>query len=159
MSVREADVVTADGESVKASADENTELFWGLKGSGGNFGVVTSLEFALYPLTTVYGGGIYYPVEKAQDVLGLYAGWTSELPDEMTTAVTFVNFLPFPAVPDALRRQSVISVRSCYCGNPPKAGEDLMQPWRELGEPAMDSFGTRPCSEMDSSTRKSMREE
>ena len=149
-SVREADLVTAESESVKASADENEDLFWGLKGSGGNFGVITSLEFALYPHTTVYGGGIYYPVEKAQDVLGPYAGWVSELPDEMTTSVTFVNFPPFPAVPDALRGQSVITVRGCYCGNPPEGGEDLMQSWRELGEPVMDSFGTMPCSEMDS---------
>jgi FAD/FMN-containing dehydrogenase len=86
--VREADVVTADGELVKASPDENAELFWGLKGGGGNFGIVTSLEFALYPLDTVYGGGIYYPAERAQDLLSLYASWVSELPDEMTTSVT-----------------------------------------------------------------------
>jgi FAD/FMN-containing dehydrogenase len=63
-SMREAEVVTAEGEQVKALAQENSDLFWGLKGGGCNFGVVTSLAFALYPLTTVYGGGMYYPVEK-----------------------------------------------------------------------------------------------
>lgn len=149
-SMREAKVVTADGELVKASADENPDLFWGLKGSGGNFGIVTSLEFTLYPLNTVYGGGIYYPVEKAQEVLDLYSNWVSGLPDEMTTAVTFVNFPPLPAVPDALRGKYVISVRACYCGDPPGAGEELVRPWREFGEPVMDSFDTMPCSEMDS---------
>jgi FAD/FMN-containing dehydrogenase len=149
-SVRGADVVTADGEQVRASADEITDLFWGLKGSGGNFGIVTSLEFALYRLNTVYGGGIYFPVEKAQEVLDLYSRWVSDLPDEMTTSVTFVNFPPLPALPEALRGKSVIAVRSCYCRNPAEAGEELMRPWRELGEPVMDTFRTMPPEEMDS---------
>jgi FAD/FMN-containing dehydrogenase len=64
-SVTEAEVVTADGELVRVRSDENTGLFWGLKGGGGNFGIVTSLEFRLYPLATVYGGSVFYPVEKA----------------------------------------------------------------------------------------------
>jgi FAD/FMN-containing dehydrogenase len=71
-SVREADIVTAEGELIKVSAYENPDLFWGLKG-GGNFGIVTSLEFDLYPLTTVYGGNLFYPVEKAAEVLELYS--------------------------------------------------------------------------------------
>ena len=83
--MREANVVLADGELVKASSDENADLFWGLKGGGGNFGIVTSLEFALDPLDTVHGGGIYYPVERVQEILSLSARWVSELPDEMTT--------------------------------------------------------------------------
>ncbi len=149
-SMREADLVTADGEHVKASAEENADLFWGLKGGVDNFGIVTSLEFTLYPLTTVYGGGIYFPVERASDVLDLYASWVSGLPDEMTTSVTFLNFPPLPQLPDALRGESVIAVRGCYCGDPPEDGEDLMRPWRELGEPIMDGFKTMPCSEMDS---------
>ena len=149
-SMRGADVVTADGEPLKASPDENADLFWGLKGSGGNFGIVTSLEFALYPLDTVYGGGIYYPVERAQEILSLYASWVSELPEEMTTSVMFLNFPPVPALPEALRGQSVVTVRACYCGDPLEIGEELMRPWRELGEPLMDSFQTMPCGEMDS---------
>jgi hypothetical protein len=150
-SVREAEVVTANGERVKASAHKNADLFWGLKGGGGNFGIVTSLEFSLYPLSTVYGGGIYYPVEKAPEVLDLYARWVSELPNEMTTSITFLNFPPLPALPEALRGNSVISVRACYCGDPPEAGEKLMCPVREeLGEPVMDGFRTMPCGEMDS---------
>jgi hypothetical protein len=149
-SVREADVVTADGEQLKASVDENADLFWGLKGGGGNLGIVTSLEFALYPLETVYGGGIYYPVEKAPEVLDLYSRWVSDLPDEMTSSVAFLNFPPLPALPEALRGESVISVRACYCGNPPEAGEGLMGSWRELdGPPIVDTFRTMPWSEMN----------
>jgi len=149
-SMREADLVTADGELVKASPDENADLFWGLKGGGGNFGIVTSLEFALYPLKTVYGGGIYYPVERAQEVLDLYSRWVSDLPDEMTTAVSFLNFPPVPALPEALRGKSVITVRACYCGDTQKVGKELLRPLRELGEPLMDTFQTTPCGEMDS---------
>jgi FAD/FMN-containing dehydrogenase len=149
-SMREADVVTADGELVRATAHENADLFWGLKGGEGNFGIVTSLEFDLYRLSTVYGGGIYYPVEKAKEVLDLYASWVAEVPDEMTTSVTFLNFPPLPVLPEALRGKSVITVRGCYCGDPVEAGEELMRPWRGLGEPVMDSFQTMPCGEMDS---------
>jgi FAD/FMN-containing dehydrogenase len=86
-SVTEADVVTSGGELLRLSADENADLFWGLEGGGGNFGIVTSLEFRLYPLTTVYGGAVFYPVEKALEVLDLYARWSAGLPDEMTTAL------------------------------------------------------------------------
>ena len=149
-SVREADVVTAEGELVKVSAHENADLFWGLKGGEGNFGIVTSLEFALYRLENVYGGGIYYAVEKAPEVLDLYSRWVSKLPDEMTTSVTFVNFPPLPELPEPLRGKSVIRVLGCYCGDPPEAGEVLMRPWRELGEPILDAFRTMRCEEMDS---------
>jgi FAD/FMN-containing dehydrogenase len=78
-SVKEADVVTAEGELVKANAHENADLFWALKGGGGNFGIVTSLEFALYPVTHVFGGNLFYPVERAEEVLELYSRWARDL--------------------------------------------------------------------------------
>src|SRR3712207_5085281 len=102
-SVREADVVTADGELLRVSAYEHPDLFWGLKGGGGNFGVVTSLEFALYPLTTVFGGNLFYSLERAPEVLDLYSRWVETLPDEMTTAIAFMNFPPMPELPEPLR--------------------------------------------------------
>jgi hypothetical protein len=80
----------------------------------------------------------------------LYARWVAEVPDEMTTSVTFLNFPPLPALPEALRGESVITVRACYCGDPPEAGEELMRPWRELGDPVMERFRTMSCGEMDS---------
>jgi FAD binding domain-containing protein/berberine-like enzyme len=148
-SVREADVVTADGELRRVSAYEHPDLFWGLKGGGGNFGVVTSLEFALHPLTTVYGGNLFYSLERTAEVLDLYSRWVETLPDEMTTAVAFMNFPPLPELPEPLRGGSFVSVRGCYCGEPPEAGEKLLRPWREFGEPEVDTFGVLPYRQMD----------
>ena len=148
-SIREADVVTADGELLRVSAYEHPDLFWGLKGGGGNFGVVTSLEFDLYPLTTVYGGNLFYPMERAPEVLDLFSRWVETLPDEMTAAATFLNIPPIPHIPEPLRGGSFISVRGCYCGEPPEAGEELLRPWREFGEPVVDTFRVMSYREMD----------
>src|SRR4028118_2290306 len=150
-SVREADVVTANGELVRASEEEHPDLFWGLKGGGGNFGIVTSLEFDLYPVTMMYGGNLIYPMEKAREVLEAYARWSAELPDEMTTGVAFLNIPPLPAVPEPLRGKSVIALRGVYCGERPEAGEELFRPIREeLGGPIMDTLGVMPYAAMDS---------
>jgi FAD/FMN-containing dehydrogenase len=149
-SVTEAEVVTADGEVVRVRSDENTDIFWGLKGGAGNFGIVTSLEFRLYPLATVYGGSVFYPVEKASEVLNAYAHWSAGLPDEMTTAVAFMNVPPLPRLPEPLRGRSVIVVKGCYCGERPQDGHEMFRPVREgLGEPIMDTFGAMPVTEMD----------
>src|SRR5215213_78558 len=148
-SVREADVVTADGELLRVSAFEHPDLLWGLKGGGGNFGIVTSLEFALYPLTSVYGGNLFYSLERAAEVLKLYNRWIDTLPDEMTTAIAFMNFPPVPELPEPLRGGSFISVRGCYCGEPVEAGEELLRPWREFGEPQIDMFGVMTYQQMD----------
>lgn len=150
-SVREAEVVTADGELVKASARENADLFWGLKGGARNFGVVTSLEFALYPVPTVYGGNLFYPDKRAAEVLELYGGWSETLPDEMTTAVAFLNLPPIPQLPEPLRDGSFVSVRACYCGEEPEERcEELMGFWHEaLGDPVMDTFGAMLSAAID----------
>jgi FAD/FMN-containing dehydrogenase len=150
-SVREADIVTADGELVRLSAEDNPDLFWGLGGGGGNFGVVTSLKFDLYPVGTLYGGDLIYPVEKAAGVLEAYARWIEDLPDEMSTGVAFLNIPPLPALPEPLRGKSVIALRGCYCGESPEDGEELLRPVREeLGEAIMDTFGPMPFAAMDS---------
>ena len=148
--VREADVVTADGRLLRVSADEHEDLFWGLKGGGGNFGIVTSLVFDLHPLTSVYGGNVFYPVEKAGEVLARYAEWSTELSDETTTGIAFLNIPPLPFVPEPLRGKSVITVRGCYSGESPEAGEEIFRPVREgFGEPIMDTFGVMPIAAMD----------
>jgi FAD/FMN-containing dehydrogenase len=150
-SVREADVVTAAGELVRLSAEDNPDLFWGLGGGGGNFGIVTSLKFDLYPVGTLYGGDIFYPMEKAAEVLGAYARWSAGLPDEWSTGVAFLNIPPLPALPELLRGRSVIALRGCYCGESPGDGEEMLRPVREeLGEPIMDTFGPMPFAAMDS---------
>ena len=148
--VREADVVTAEGKLLRVSADEHEDLFWGLKGGGGNFGIVTSLVFDLYPLTSVYGGNVFYPVEKAEEVLTRYASWSAGLSEETTTGIAFLNIPPLPFLPEPLRGKSVITVRGCYSGESPEAGEELFRPIREgLGEPIMDTFGVMPYAAMD----------
>jgi FAD/FMN-containing dehydrogenase len=149
-SVKEADIVTADGELVKASAHENADLFWGLKGGGGNFGIVTSLEFALYPITHVYGGDLFYPAQRSAEVLELYSRWSAGLPEEVTSGVAFMNFPPFEEIPEPLRGNSLIAVRACYTGEDlEEKGEELLRPWREFGEPVMDTFGVMPYAAMD----------
>ena len=82
--LRAVDLVTADGEFVTASAEEHPELFWALRGGGGNFGVATSFEFALHPLRAVLAGSVAYPIERAHDVLAFYREFTASTPDELT---------------------------------------------------------------------------
>jgi UDP-N-acetylenolpyruvoylglucosamine reductase len=150
-SMRQADVITADGELVRVGADEHPELFWGIGGGGGNFGIVTSLEFQLYPVGTLYGGDLIYPMQKAAEVMNAYARWSADLPDEWSTGVAFLNVPPLPAVPEPLRGKSVIALRGCYCGESPERGEQMLRPVREeLGETIMDTFGPMPFAAMDS---------
>jgi FAD/FMN-containing dehydrogenase len=149
-SVTEARVVTANGEPLRVRPGENEGLFWGLKGGGGNFGIVTSLEFRLYPLATVYGGSVFYPVERAREVLNTYARWSAGLPDEMTTAVAFMNVPPLPRLPEPLRGRAVIAVKGAYAGENPGDGEEMFRSVREgFGEPIIDTFGQMPVARMD----------
>ncbi len=149
-SVTEAEVVTANGELTRARTDENADLLWGLKGGGGNFGIVTSLEFRLYPLATVYGGSAFYPVEQARELLNAYARWSAGLPDEMTTAVAIMNIPPLPHLPESLRGRSVVVLKGCYCGEEAQNGEEIFRSVRGgLGEPIIDTFREMPVAEMD----------
>jgi len=150
-SLIQAEVVTADGELVQASAHHNADLFWGLKGGSGNFGIVTAAEFALHPVENVYAGNLFYPVERARDVLTRYGSWSRSLPDEMMTAVAFRRFPPMPTVPEPLRGRTFAAVRACYCGEDLAEGERLVKPLREaLGEPETDTFAIMPVTDMDS---------
>ena len=146
-SIRSAELVTAAGELV--TVDETHELFDAMRYSSGNFGVVTSLEFDLVPVAEVYGGNLFYPVERARDVLRAYAVWTARMPDEFTTAVTFRRFPDLPAVPDHFRGRQFIAVRGAWCGDPAE-GERLVD-WicTELGAPEVDTFTTMPVTELD----------
>jgi hypothetical protein len=145
-SVTAAELVTADGELVRADA----ELLWGLCGGGGNFGIVTSLEFTLHPVAVVYAGNLFYPVERAGEVLSAYAGWTVGQPDEMASAVAFRRFPPLPTVPERLRGGQFMAVRGCWCGTEPEEGERLVATLRAaLGDPVLDTFGVLPTAQLD----------
>ena len=141
-SVNRFELVTADGQMLRASATENADLFWGLRGGGGNFGVITGMEIQLYPVTTVYGGNLFYPADKAKEVYAHYRHWIANAPDELTSSVVLMNFPPVPEVPEFLRGQSFVIVRGCYSG-PMEEGEELLKHWRTWQAPLIDDFN--PC--------------
>ena len=149
-SVRAAEVVTADGALVRAAPDENPDLFWGLAGGGGNFGIVTALEFALHPVANVYAGNLFYPVERARDVLAFWAEWNRTLPDAMTSAVAFRRFPPLPTVPEAFRGRVFAALRGCWCGPDLGEGGRLVAAARAaLGPAEIDTWQVSPVSGLD----------
>jgi hypothetical protein len=146
-SVNFFELVTADGHLVRASAQENADLFWGLRGGGGNFGVVTGMEIRLYPVDLVYGGNLFYPIGLAREVYAHYRSWIANAPDELTSSVVLMNFPPIPGVPEFLRGQSFVMVRGCYSGLIGK-GEELLQYWRTWQPPLVDDFKAMPFSQV-----------
>ncbi len=121
------DLVTADGQFVKASATENAELFWGLRGGGGNFGIVTEFEFRLNPVGPILlGGPIYWPMESSPNVLRFYRDWIADAPDELTTIVFHRTAPALPAVPPEIRGKLVVIVGCCYAG--PVADGEAVDP-------------------------------
>ncbi|CAG0953349.1 Mitomycin radical oxidase [Anaerolineales bacterium] len=146
-SVNQFELVTADGTLLHASATENTELFWGLRGGGGSFGVVTGMEIRLYPVTTVYGGNMYYPVHKAKEVFAKYRRWVTNAPDELTSSISLKNYPPLPQVPELLRGQSFVMIRACYCG-PAEQGEEFLNYWRAWQAPLKDDMKAMPFSQV-----------
>lgn len=136
-----ADVVTADGRFLTASADENSDLYWALRGGGGNFGVVTSFEFALHPLEPVIGGIAIYPQARLRELLEFYRDYTAELPDSVTTMAGALNGPPGTPVAG----QSAGWLAVCHAG-PESEGNRLLQPIRDFGEPALGGFGPMPYS-------------
>ncbi len=145
-----AELITANGDLVTASAGENSELWWGLRGGTGNFGIVTALEFRLHPVRQVYAGNLYYPLERAAELLEFFADWTRAAPDELTAAATFRRFPHVPAVPDPVRGRSLIALRGCFCGDP-AAGKALVDRARAaLGPAVLDSFSAIPPSALAS---------
>ena len=132
--LQSVDVVTADGQLLTARADENGDLFFGVRGGGGNFGVVTSFEYRLHPVSTVLSGIIAYPFQKAREVLKLFRELTSAAPDELASNVALMS------LPDGT---PVAGVVLCYTG-PLAEGERLLKPLRTLGSPLIDQIGPIP---------------
>ncbi|OFE15615.1 FAD-linked oxidase [Humibacillus sp. DSM 29435] len=139
-----ADLVTADGQFVRASADENAELFWGLRGGGGNFGVVTSFEFQLHEVgPTVLSGLVFYPAQEAEQVLAGYRAACAAAPDELTTLVNLTTAPPVPFLPESVHGTRIIGVGGCWSGDP-DAGEAATAPFRALGTVISDVFAANP---------------
>jgi FAD/FMN-containing dehydrogenase len=145
-----ADVVTADGRLVRASADENPELFWGLRGGGGNFGVVTSLEYQLHPVgPMVTSGAVFYPADKARDVLRAYRDWTATAADETTTLVNLLTAPPAPFIPEEWHGKPLVAIIGMHAG-PADEAERALRPLRSIATPVADLFGPMPYVAMQS---------
>jgi FAD/FMN-containing dehydrogenase len=125
-----ADVVTADGRLLRASEEENEDLFWGIRGGGGNFGVVTSFGYRLHPVGPVLAGGLSYPLSRAHEVLRFYHEFASGCPDELSTDASL------GVTPDG---DGVVSISVCYCGSLDE-GERVLRPLREFGSPQADNI-------------------
>jgi FAD/FMN-containing dehydrogenase len=138
------DLVTADGRRITTSATDHPDLFWGLRGGGGNFGVATSFKFRLHPVgPIVLGGALFYPIEQASELMRFYNTWASSLPDELTTLVACLTAPPEPFVPEHLRGTLMMAIALCYTG-PVEDGQALVQPLRQFAEPAIDLAGPMP---------------
>jgi FAD/FMN-containing dehydrogenase len=142
--LRSVDVVTADGELLKASADENEDLFWGVRGGGGNFGIVTEFEFDLVPLgPTVLAGPIFWAMEDSPEVLRFYRDWVADAPDELMTIVIHRKAPPLPFVPQNLHGKPVVMVACCWVGDLDE-GERFIRPLREFGNAVADVCVPKP---------------
>lgn len=147
--LRAADVVTADGQLLAASATENHDLFWAIRGGGGNFGVVTSFEFDLHPVGMVYGGPVFYPVERAGEVMRFYRDFIARAPAELSAFFGFHVAPPAPFVPEALHGAMTCAIVTCYSG-PLDDAEAAVRPIREAAPVALDLMGPLPYPALNS---------
>ncbi|MGO4690646.1 FAD-binding oxidoreductase [Glaciibacter sp. 2TAF33] len=140
-------LVTADAEAVAASATENPDLFWGVRGGGGNFGIVTEFEFRLNPVgPIVVAGPIFWPMSESPKLLRFYRDWSNEAPDELMTLVVHRRAPAVPYLPSGVHGQPVVAVISCYAG-PVDDAETVLQPLRRFGSPILDLCAPRPFIE------------
>ena len=139
-----ADVVTADGRLVRASESDDRELLWGLRGGGGNFGIVTQFEFELHPLgPMVYAGPIFYPADAARDLLRTFRDWAGGAPDEITALVNLTTAPPLPVIPPEWHGKKVAAFIATSTG-PLGGAEPLVAAFRTLAEPIADLLGPMP---------------
>jgi FAD/FMN-containing dehydrogenase len=135
-SVLRAEVVTADGRLLTASADEHPDLFWALRGGGGNFGIVTSLEFRLYPVSQVHAGITYFGIERAAEALAYYREWVGQIPNELSTAVVLTRPPDSPEVAEPLRGGRALAIKALYAGEADLA-EHLLRPLFDVAGPTL----------------------
>ena len=130
------EIVTADGQVVTASAEHNQDLFWALRGGGGNFGIAAAFEYQAHPVATIYGGMVVHPVSRAREAFGFYRDLTLAAPDELTV---YLSLFANPGTPDDI----MLAMVACHCGDPASAEADL-KPLRQFGPPATDLIQPMP---------------
>ena len=138
-----AEVVTADGQVVTASETDHRDLFWALRGGGGNFGVVTTFEYRLHPVADIYGGPIAYPVDRADEVLRFYREYIAESPEELGGFVGFHLAPPLPFLPEEWHFKNVCLAVPCWAG-PIEEGEKMIKPFLDVVEPVGSHVGPMP---------------
>jgi FAD/FMN-containing dehydrogenase len=142
------DVVTADARLVRASSDENADLFWGLRGGGGNFGIVTGIDYALYPVgPEIVGGLVAWPASEAPKVLELYRTLSAKAPRELTLVAFMRPAPPAPWLPKEMHGQPIVALLACYSGSPAE-GEKVVAPIKSFGKPIGDVLVRRPYAQM-----------
>jgi FAD/FMN-containing dehydrogenase len=138
------DLVTAQGEFMQASAERNADLFWAVRGGGGNFGIITEFEFGCVPLgPQVIAGPVFWPMTQAPEVLRFYRDWIAEAPDELMTIVINRKAPPLPFVPSELHGKPVVVVASCWAGDI-EEGERFIRPLKAFGSPVLDACVPKP---------------
>jgi FAD/FMN-containing dehydrogenase len=143
------DMVLADGSFVTASAEEHADLFWAVRGGGGNFGVVTSFSFKLHPISTVYGGPMFWPMEQAGDLLRFWRDFILSAPEDINGWFGFVTVPPAPSFPEQFQLQKMCAIVWCYTG-PLAQAEERFMPIRAFGPPAIDFAGPIPWPALQS---------
>jgi FAD/FMN-containing dehydrogenase len=144
------DVVTAEGRLVRASSDENADLFWGLRGGGGNFGVVTGIDYALYPVgPEIVGGLVAWPATEAAKVLELYRTLAESAPPELALVALMRPAPPAPWLPKEVHGKPIVALLACFSGNPDD-GEKAVAPIKSFGKPIGDVLVRRPYAQMQS---------
>ncbi|RDI49058.1 FAD-binding oxidoreductase [Nocardia mexicana] len=144
--VRRIDLVTLDGRSHHVTAESDPDLFWALRGGGGNFGVVTGMEIDLLPVAEIYGGSLYFDLTQVTDLPAAWHRWTAGVPEEMTSAVTMMSFPDLPMLPEPLRGRHVAQVQVSYLGSP-RDGAAVVDPLRSAGPILLDTLRERPFTE------------
>jgi FAD/FMN-containing dehydrogenase len=140
--VTAVELVDAEGAERRVDAESDPELFWALRGAGGDFGIVTAIEFELLPVTEVFGGALFFPVERAAEVMHAWHEFIATAPEEVTSLARVMNFPPIPEIPEPMRGNSFAIVEAVAL-LPEAEATEVLAPLRGLG-PAMDTFATQP---------------
>jgi FAD/FMN-containing dehydrogenase len=139
------EVVTADGDVLRVDADHEPDLFWALRGGGGDHAIVTALELELVELTTVYAGALLWPIEQASAVAHAWLQWTRTVPETLTSDIKLVRLPPLPQIPEPLRGRSLVTIGLAFAGDAAQ-GEALVAPLRAVAEPYLDMVGELPAA-------------
>jgi hypothetical protein len=143
--VKAIELVTAEGEQTTVDANDDPDLFWALRGGGGDYAIVTALHLALLPIAEVYGGILIFPAELGAAAFRAYREWAATAPEEVTSIARLLRPPPVPDVPEQLRGVPLITIDAAFVGER-EAGEALIAPLREIGEPIMDTFDQMPAA-------------